>query len=280
LAFENVAPRVFEGAKQAIYSRSAYLAQRQFVERLMSAGTLRFFGYAGAILSGVTLGIQGGKLLSRNDTDAGLWYAGAAVAVTAGGSALTYVGGALLAGATPILLTPVGWFVLGIALLGGSFALQWAGEAAKDDEVEKWLDACTFGKRERYDAPRFKTLDDEISALGYAFHAPKQVDTDWSRKLGFEHYVAEAVVFLPGYRFGESSLRITANGQGVAPIERERQGSGTLVTLRYYLSKDKVERRVTFDIRYRPSEAFDKDYTLTITIKDPSDYDDPTLYGS
>jgi hypothetical protein len=168
IAFKGVAPRTY----------TRFAGSNRLVSGLTSKFAFRLFGYGGAFLSGATLGIQGGKLISKGDTDAGLWYSSAAVAVTAGGSALTYVGAALLAGSTPALLTPVGWIVLGIVLLSGSFALQWAGDDAKDDEIEKWLDACTFGKRERTDAPSYKNLDEEMSALGYAMHAPKQIEVD------------------------------------------------------------------------------------------------------
>jgi hypothetical protein len=272
LAFEGAAPKAFVN----LSSKASFLTQK-----LASTFAFRFFGYSGAFLSGATLGIQSGKLIKQGDTDAGLWYSSAAVAVTAGGAALTYVGGALLAGTTPILLTPVGWFVLGIALLGGSFALQWAGDAAKDDEIEKWLDAGTFGKRERFDAPEYKTLDEEMSALGYALHAPKQIEMEWSRRMGFDHYLAEAVLFLPGYDTFGSYLEITANGRGIAPLEQKRQGGGSIVSLRHYLRKDEGIDSITFKIAYRPSEAFNKDYTLTITVpeQDYSATDEPTIPG-
>jgi hypothetical protein len=271
IAFKGVAPKTYTG----------FAGSNRLITRLTSKFAFRLFGYGGAFLSGATLGIQGGKLIGKGDTDAGLWYASAAVTVTAGGSALTYVGSALLAGVAPALLTPVGWFVVGIVLLSGSFALQWAGDAAKDDEIEKWLDACAFGKRERTDAPAYKNLDEEMSALGYALHAPKLIEVDWSRRIGFDHYLAEAVVFLPGYRFGESHLRITGNGQSIAPVEREQQGSGTLVTLRYYLRKDEGVESATFEIRYRPGDAFDKDYPLSITVPEPDNptTDDTPVFG-
>jgi hypothetical protein len=286
LAFETVAPKTFSTAKQALYSRSVHLAKHQFVERLMSAGTLRLFGYAGAFLSGITLGIRGGKLINEGDTDAGLWYAGAAVAVTAGGSALTYVGGAALAAklagvaTATVMLTPLGWLVLGVVLSVGGFALQWTGDDAKDNDIEKWLDACTFGKRDRLDAPEYDNLADELDALSYALHAPKQIEIDWSSPPEFNNYLAEAVVFLPGYDNMKSQLDVTANGQTIAPLEFEPQGNGSIVTLRYYVRKSERLNYVTFKIRYRPSEAFDKDYSLTVTVNNESQYDEPTISGS
>jgi hypothetical protein len=204
-------------------------------------------------------------------------YAGAAVTVTAGGSALTYVGGAALAGTTPLLLTPLGWFVLGAVLLSGSFALQWAGESAKDTDIEKWLDAGTFGKRR--DAPVYDTLEEEMTALGYALHAPKAIDTDWSTLYTFNNYQAEAKVYLPGYDNLTSHLSITANGHTVMPAEQEHQGGGSILTLRYYVRKSERIGSVTFDIRYRPSPAFEKDFKLSITVSDNIQHDEPTIPG-
>jgi hypothetical protein len=276
LAFEGVAPKAFS----TLSSKSPFL-----IQKLASTFAFRLFGYTGAFLSGITLGIHGGKLINQGDTDAGLWYAGAAVAVTAGGSALTYVGGAALAAklagvaTATALLTPIGWFVLGIALTAGGFALQWAGDAAKDNDIDKWLDACTFGKRDRFDAPEYDSLAEEMDALGYAIHAPKQIEIEWSKQYTFNNYLAEAVVFLPGYDNLGSHLHVTANGLVIVPLVFERQGNGSIVTLRYYVRESEGLNSVTFNIRYRPSDAFKKDYTLTVTVRNGSQYDDPAIPG-
>ena len=161
----------------------------------------------------------------------------------------------------------------------GGFTLQWSGDDAKDDEVEKWLDACTFGKRDRPDAPDYATLDEEMSALGNALYAPKQIETDWSKQFEFNNYLAEAVVFLPGYDNLRSDLDITANGLVIIPLEFDRQGSESIVRLRRYVRKSEGIDTVTFKIRYRPSDAFDKDYKLTIIVKNGNLYDDPTIPG-
>ncbi len=277
--FKDVAPKAFDNSKQALYSKFGTLARNQVVERLMSVSTMRFFGYTGAILSGITLGIHSGKLINQGDTDAGLWYASASAMVTAGGVAGTYGGAALLAGTATALFTPIGWIALGFVLLGGSFVLQWTGEAAKDNEIEKWLDACIFRKRREDDTPVYATLKEEMSALGYAMHAPKQIETDWSKELSFNNYLAEVVVFLPGYDSLSSHLDVTANGTTIVPFEYERQGGGSIVSLRYYVRKSEAIDRVVFKVRYRPSSDFDKDYTLTITVKNENQFDEPTIPG-
>ena len=279
LAFKGVAPKAFENSKNALYSKFGTLARNRVVEKLMSTSTMRFFGYTGAILSGVTLGIHSGKLISQGDMDAGLWYASASVMVAAGGVAGTYGGAALLAGTATALFTPIGWIALGFVLLGGSFVLQWTGEAAKDDEIEKWLDACTFRKRRPDDAPVYASLKEEMDALGHAMYAPKQIETDWSYQFTFNNYLAEAVVFLPGYNSRQSHLQVSANGWAITPFEQERQAGGTVVSLRHYVRKTERLDRVVFDIRYRPSEEFDRDYTLSVTVDNENHYHDPTISG-
>jgi len=176
---------------------------------------------------------------------------------------------ALTGTAVLVGIGPIGWFVLGFVLIGGSMVLSRAGDAAKDSAIEKWLDASSFGMRELPDAPRYANLNEEVTALGIALHNPQVVETDWSRRWGFDHYQAEAEIFLPGYDFGESILRITANGQSVAPVKRHQQDSGTTITLRYYLSKKEDIERVVFNVRYRPNASFNKDFSLTITLPEP-----------
>lgn len=131
---------------------------------------LRLFGYGGAIFTGLTLGIQGGTLISSGDTDAGLWYAASAVAITVGGSALTYASGALAAGTATLLLTPLGWLIVGAVVVVASIKLGYIGDDAKDTPLEHWLDACTFGKRELDSSKPFSALGEELDALGCAVH--------------------------------------------------------------------------------------------------------------
>ena len=97
--------------------------------------------------------------------------------------------------------------------------------------------------------------------------------------MGFDHYKTEEEVFLPGYDFGESLLRVTANGQSVEPVKHNRQDSGTTITLGYYLSKKAGIERVVFNVRYRPNSSFDKDFTLTLTVPEPdkTEINDQTL---
>jgi hypothetical protein len=116
--------------------------------------------------------------------------------------------------------------------------------------------------------------------LSYALHAPKQIEIDWSSPSEFNNYLAEAVVFLPGYDNMKSQLDVTANGVPVVALEYERQGNGSIVSLRYYVRKSEGTDKVTFKIRYRPSEAFNKDYSLTLTAYDNFRYDEPTISGS
>ena len=113
----------------------------------------------------------------------------------------------------------------------------------------------------------------------YAIHAPKQIEIEWSKQYTFNNYLAEAVIFLPGYDNLGSHLHVTANGLAIAPLEFERQGNGSIVTFRYYVRESEGLDKVTFKIRYRPSEAFDKNYTLNVTVRNGSQYNDPTISG-
>ncbi len=122
-------------------------------------------------------------------------------------------------------------------------------------------------------------LKEEMDALGYAMHAPKQIELDWSTQYAFNNYLAEAVVFLPGYDNLKSSLKVTANGTNILPFEYECQAGGSIVSLRYYVRKSEAIDRVVFKVRYRPSSEFDRDYTLTITVNSETQFDEPAISG-
>jgi hypothetical protein len=129
------------------------------------------------------------------------------------------------------------------------------------------------------DAPAYATLKEEMGTLGYAMYAPKQIELDWSTQYAFNNYLAEAVVFLPGYDNLKSSLKVTANGTNILPFEYERQAGGSIVSLRYYVRKSEAIDRVVFKVRYRPSNDFDRDYTLTITVNNETQFDEPAISG-
>ncbi len=246
------------------------------MELLARRSTGRFFGYAGAFLDFVTDGLRSGELLSESDTDAGLYYAGSAITVGLGGAALTY-------GATgaAVLLGPIGWIALGVVLTGTSIALIITGDAQKDDAVEKWLDACSFGQRSRPDAPTYNSLAEEMEALGLALHTPTLLDTDWSDKWGWPDYKAEAEIFLLGYNSSTSQVRVSANGKHLGPYVTS-DGSGGIARLRFFLPKSEGVEKVRFEIRYRPDDRFDKDYILNFTVPETeamSEDNDPRVSG-
>jgi hypothetical protein len=140
------------------------------------------------------------------------------------------------------------------------------GENTKGDTIEKWLDAGTFGKRERKDAPAYATLDEELTALGYAVHAPKVIDTDWEDRPGWPDYRAEAKVNLPDYDSVASRLTVRANGTHLGVHIKKDEAGGGVAELRHYLPKDGKTERVVFGIRYRPDESFEKDYILYVIV--------------
>jgi len=183
----------------------------------------------------------------------------------------------------------------------GSIALAYSGEAAKDDDIEKWLDAGTFGKRERLDAPTYANLSEELDALGYAVHAPKVIETDWKDPLGWPHYRAEARIFLPGYDMTTSHLKVLANGNPVGYDSNNAanhkkacshenylvthidtsEADGAIAALRHYQPKDGDAVQVLFEVRYRPSRDFEKEYVLHFIVSDTKDYesDEQTIPG-
>ncbi|MBT0964301.1 hypothetical protein, partial [Denitromonas iodatirespirans] len=178
------------------------------------------------------------------------------------GSALTYASGALAAGTGTLLLTPVGWLIVGVVLVGGSIYLGFVGDDAKDTPLEQWLDACTFGKRELAGNPPFATLSDEMDNLGAALYAPKLIESDWSDRWGFPHYKAEAKVFLPGYSLGSSHLRILVNGTSIAPVRNEFEHGGRLIEIETFIEKQNGLTKANYEISYRPSDAIAEPYTL------------------
>jgi hypothetical protein len=140
------------------------------------------------------------------------------------------------------------------------------GDAKKDDAIEKWLDACVFGKRERPDAPTYKTIDEELASLGVALHTPALLDTDWEDRWGWPDYRAEAEVFLPGYIDSVSQLQVRANDKHLGPYVRSEGTDGAIAKLSFYLPKSEGVEKVHFKVRYRPDERFEKDYTLDFTV--------------
>jgi hypothetical protein len=260
----------------------AALTRRVPVARFLAGRfALRLFGYGGAIFTGITLGFHGAKLHDKGDTDAGLWYAGAALTTTVGGAALTYASGALAtagaeaagAATTTALLTPVGWLIVGAVLVAGSIVLSLQGDAAQDTPVERWLDASAFGLHTLSDNPAFTALTAEMEALGVALYAPQLMASEWSDRWGFPHYLAEAMVYLPGYDLGESHLSILADGLSTAPVHREFHPAGMVAKLQHYRSKDLPGEQVTFELRYRPSRAVAAPYSLIITVSDATETD-------
>ena len=257
MAFETATPR----AISSLYGKYAVAGW------FGSVSALRLFGYGGAFLTGATLGIHGFKLAKKGDYDAGLLYAGSAITATAGGSALTYVTGALAVEAAPLLLSPIGWFIVGTVLVVGSIYLSIAGDEDTDTPVETWLDACTFGNQELPDSKPFAAFADEMDALGVAMYAPQQIgEADWENRWGFEHYLATARVFLPAFVLGKSHLSIRANGTSVAPVKDLFENGGRIIELQDYIKKDLGIKKCTFKIEYRPSDAFAKPFTLTINV--------------
>jgi hypothetical protein len=279
MAFKGIAPNAYEASKQSVYKQFGFAREGDLVERLAGKFATRLFGYGGAFFSFVTDGLKSKEQFSEGDTDAGLFYAGSAVSIGIGGTALTY-GMTMTAGTIALGLTPVGWVVLGIALVGASILLAYSAESAKDNAIEKWLDAGTFGRHERPDSPTYASLDEELNAMGYAMHAPKVIDTDWEDRFGWPDYKAEVSISLPGYDGAESQLRVHTNGKHLGAYVKSNT-TGGVAELRHYLPKDGKAERVAFEIRYRPDRNFDKDYVLHVIVPEPeqSDSDEPSLSG-
>lgn len=118
----------------------------------------------------------------------------------------------------------------------------------------------------RADSRPFASLSDEMDALGRAMYAPALVESDWSDRWGFPHYLAEATVFLPEYAPGKSKVRVYADGAIIGHHPEPPEQGGTATKIKHYVEKDKGVKTVTLQISYWPTSSFDKPYTLTVTI--------------
>jgi hypothetical protein len=292
MAFNTATPNAIKALYRAV----------PLSEALGGLFALRLFGYGGAALTGVTLGIHGYKRMVAGDWDAGLWYAGSAVLATAGGSMLTYGQAKLLeqaikeaaksaakqatgaaargaigtaaaeAGAASgaALLTPVGWMVVGAVLVVGSIAFTLWGEEATDTPVERWLKVSSFGDE---GASSYASVTDEMNALGEALHAPQVLRIHWgvSRRVNIR-YKAAATVFLPGYDPDQSRLSVQVENKDNQPVSLRPEGGGAIVELAHERDAG-GPKETTFALNYWPTDAFKAPYSLIILVSDVTETD-------
>jgi len=290
MAFETATPKAID----SLY-RSAPLARW-----LGGLKALRLFGYVGAALTGVTLGIHGYKRMKAGDWDAGLWYTGSAVLATTGGSMLTYGQAKLLEQAAKeaakrtitavgrsvavevaaeagvasgaALLTPVGWMVVGAVLVVGSIAFTLWGEEATDTPVERWLKVSSFGDE---GTSSYASVTDEMNALGEALHAPQVLRIHWgvSRRVNIR-YKAAATVFLPGYDPDQSRLSVQVKNEGEHKHTESLRTEGGVAIVELAHERDAGgPKETTFTLNYWPTDAFEAPYSLIIQVSDATETD-------
>lgn len=245
----------------------ADVASSRLAGFLTSAFAARLFGHGGALLTGLTMLFKAHESASDGDWDAGLFYAASGATAVAGGVILTEVTAAALEGVTFAALgVPViGWIALGIVLVGASVWLLWEAEDAIDTEVQRWLDAGTFGNHDRTDAKPYKTLEEEQETMVYALYAPKELSRNWDDRWGWEHYFAHLEVLLPAYQEGESKCKVRANGHPLGNGVLEPGQGGMVAKYKYDLRKDKGSE-VVFRFEYRPGKKFGKDIVVEFTL--------------
>lgn len=236
--------------------------------RILSATlTTRVFGHGGALLTGITMLIKGKDHAEDGDLDAGAHYAASGATLFAGGVILTEVSVALMEGTTLMALgiTPMGWLIIGMILVGVSIWLLWEAENATDTAIERWLDAGSFGIHERQDQTPYTSLEEEQEAMVDAFYAPKVLSAEWEDRWGWEDYFAQLELLLPGYHTVDSQLKVTANGKVLGNGELSPGNGGTVSKYKLALPKENGSS-VTFRISYRPSENFQKTLSLDVTL--------------
>lgn len=156
------------------------------LRRIASTGSLRLFGYGGAISDAVSNWFKSGEQQRNGNHEAATAYAVAGLGLGLGGAALTTGSAALATGgglAGTVATVPVwGWIAAGVILLG--IGLWWLikGEQALFIPLSYWLNDGSFGKQEllgRKTIVRYETLDQENRGYVQASYAPQSIDVDW-----------------------------------------------------------------------------------------------------
>ncbi|PTD96294.1 T6SS effector BTH_I2691 family protein [Pseudothauera lacus] len=269
-AFRGAAPVAFDRGTRALATRYAIVAERDLVNRLMGLKTYRFFGYGGAFLGGAVFGIDSYRRLRAGDTDAGLWYAGAAVTAVAGGSAMTH-GGAMLVAAKGITvaatLIPAGWLILGVVLIGTALVFTVAGDNDEDTPVERWLDSSSFGLHSLSGSLQHEGLREELDVLSAALYAPQIVNSELSGGFAAPFRTARATVRMPGYHHGISHIAVTVNGHYVDPEPAQPGDNPELLRFAVRLPKNGATQEAHFNVRYQPSVEYDAMLELDFVVR-------------
>lgn len=245
----------------------ADVASSRMLGFLAGAAAARIFGYGGAFFTGITMLFKAHKSASEGDVDAGLFYAASGATAVAGGVILTKVTVAAIQGAAfaALGIPVVGWIAIGIVLVGASLWLLWEAEDAIDTEVEKWLDAGSFGIHDRTDVKPYETLEEEQEAMVHALYAPKELSRKWEDRWGWEHYFAHLEVLLPAYQGADSKCRVTANGRRLGNGILEPGKGGMIAKYQYDLRKDEGSK-VVFRFEYKPGKNFEKDIVVEFML--------------
>ncbi|PTX08319.1 hypothetical protein DBL07_04030 [Achromobacter mucicolens] len=200
------------------------------LQRIASTGSLRLFGYGGAVADAISNWFRSGEQRRVGNQEAATAYAVAGLGLGLGGAALTTRGAALAAGiglAGTVATVPVwGWIAAGLILLGTGLWWLTKGDQAQFVPIGYWLNDGSFGKHELLGRPaivRYETLDQENRGYVQAIYAPQRLDADW-------HMTSKTLIVKIIYPLDGAIQRIESEGNNVTqaqlyPMEGEGASS-------------------------------------------------------
>lgn len=134
------------------------------IDKFLSGKVGRMFGVVSAVFDFLTFSMKSFKAAKADDTDAAVFYAGAAIAIGGGGLVLAFASTAFMA-------------VCGIAFMVGGIWFLYEAAKAEDLPIEKWLNACIFGTHSKKKS--YKNANEEYVAYMYVLYSPVILDYDW-----------------------------------------------------------------------------------------------------
>jgi len=185
------------------------------LQRIASTGSLRLFGYGGAVADAVSNWFKSGEQRRVGNQEAATAYAVAGLGLGLGGAALTTGGAAFAAGlgfAGTVATVPVwGWIAAGLILLGTGLWWLFKGDRAQYIAIGYWLNDGSFGKHELLGRPaivRYETLDQENRGYVQAVYAPQRLDSDW-------HMTSKTLIVKVIYPLDGAIQKIESEGNDV-----------------------------------------------------------------
>jgi hypothetical protein len=158
--------------------------------------------------------------------------------------------------------------VISVSILSAIAAMAFSvlGVEATDTPLEKWLDRCRYGKRERADSQEaYKTIKEELFALHSAIYAIITSFDDYRSGMDREFHFGDFDVFVPFY--GKPS-KVLLEAWGTDVTGRERRLASLLFEAGAVKAKEAKDHLAVLRLEAEPTL---KDETLrlkgTITVR-------------